>query len=790
MLSQSFTLAAFGSGETVPLNNFDLPAGGSVTITFQVDVDSPLGTCAGAVSNQGTVSGDNFASLVTDDPDTGAADDATVTALDLVDLGITKSNGTASSTPGGMTTYTILVTNAGPNDAVAASVADSFPAILSGVTWTCSASAGSSCTAAGSGDIADSVTILAGGMLTYTATGTIDGDASGNLINTATVTAPADSLECNTANNSATDTDTLDPETDLAVTKSNGTASSVPGTMTTYTITVTNNGPSDAVGASVTDTFPASLSGVTWTCSASAGSSCTAAGSGDIADSVNLLVGGTLTYSATGTIDAAATGSLANTVTAAPAAGATDPVPANDSATDTDTLTPETDLAVTKTDDVDPPMPGQNVVYTIRVDNLGPSDSTGSTVTDNLPAGITLVATTGCAEDPNGVPTCTLGAIAAGSFTTYTIEVSVDPSPPASVDNEACVSGDETDPNAANDCDTETTTFDATAPTVDVVAFQPPSGDGEVDECETIQTELLQLELTFSEPMNIVSPMDAASATNPANYRLVAPVLGSDFDTVDCMGGTGADEVISIDGVSYDGGTDTATLTLNGGDELINQQYRLVACGTLEDEAGNALDGGGGAGMSFLRTFRVDVGNLFADGHFDDFDPVACTLDAWDSTNIAQVELSSEDVDASPISGSAHNASPTAGFDLTQCVALTGGQKYRFDLSLQVGAAVGEAVAVQLACEFFDQVACGGSSLGTAGAAQAVFSTGMAWQPQESTLMAPAGTLSARCGIELSPGNAMTFDANFDNLFLGLSNEIFTDGFESGDTSRWTETFP
>ncbi|MCB1057058.1 MAG: hypothetical protein KDD11_16270, partial [Acidobacteria bacterium] len=33
--------AAFGSGESVSLTSFDLPPGGSVTITFEVDVDSP-----------------------------------------------------------------------------------------------------------------------------------------------------------------------------------------------------------------------------------------------------------------------------------------------------------------------------------------------------------------------------------------------------------------------------------------------------------------------------------------------------------------------------------------------------------------------------------------------------------------------------------------------------------------------------------------------------------------------------------------------------------------------------
>ena len=69
-------------------------------------------------------------------------------------------------------------------------------------------------------------------------------------------------------NNSATtNTPVGAPVTDLHITKTNGVNGVVAGRPTTYTITITNPlGPSDASGATVTDTFPATLTGVTWTC--------------------------------------------------------------------------------------------------------------------------------------------------------------------------------------------------------------------------------------------------------------------------------------------------------------------------------------------------------------------------------------------------------------------------------------------------------------------------------------------------------------------------------------------
>ncbi len=128
-------------------------------------------------------------------------------------------------------------------------------------------------------------------------------------------------------------------------------------------------------------TFPAALT-ATWTCVGAGGGTCTASGSGNINDAVNLPVGGSVTYTVTATISAAATGSLSNTATVTPPAGVTDPSPANNSATDTDTLTPQADLAITKTDGVTTATPGGSVTYTITASNAGPSNASGSTVAD------------------------------------------------------------------------------------------------------------------------------------------------------------------------------------------------------------------------------------------------------------------------------------------------------------------------------------------------------------------------------------------------------------------------
>src|SRR6185295_18065037 len=152
---------------------------------------------------------------------------------------------------------------------------------------------GGTCTAAGSGNINDTVNLPAGGSVTYTATCTIAASATGTLSNTATVSSSV--TDPNPANNSATDTDTLTPQADLAVTKTDGVTTAVPGGSVTYTITASNPGPSDAPGTTVADTFPVILT-ANWNCIGAGGGTCTASGIGDINDiTVNLPVGGSVT---------------------------------------------------------------------------------------------------------------------------------------------------------------------------------------------------------------------------------------------------------------------------------------------------------------------------------------------------------------------------------------------------------------------------------------------------------------------------------------------------------------
>src|SRR5437773_1439312 len=105
-------------------------------------------------------------------------------------------------------------------------------------------------------------------------------------------------------NNSATDSATVRPGADLSVTKTGGQATASPGQVRTYTIVVSNAGPNAANGATVTDTVPAALTGpASWTCAGSGGGTCgSGAGGPNISETVNLPVGGSVTYTLTGTV--------------------------------------------------------------------------------------------------------------------------------------------------------------------------------------------------------------------------------------------------------------------------------------------------------------------------------------------------------------------------------------------------------------------------------------------------------------------------------------------------------
>lgn len=254
---------------------------------------------------------------------------------------------------------------------------------------------------------------------------------------------------------------------DLAVNKDDGQTTAVPGTSITYTITVSNNGPDDVTGATVTDTFPPELSGVSWVCVATPGSSCSASGSGDITDTVDLLTGGSAVYTVAATILSSATGTLSNSVTVTEPPGVTDPTPGNNSATDSDTLDPQTDLSIAKLDSPDPVTAGSSLTYTVTVTNNGPSDALAVTLTDTLPSGVTFVSSTPgaptCTELLSTV-TCVFSNIVAGSDSVVIINVAVDVGTSGTITNNATATV-ATDLNPANNSVSEDTLVLAPTPT-------------------------------------------------------------------------------------------------------------------------------------------------------------------------------------------------------------------------------------------------------------------------------------------------------------------------------------
>ncbi len=255
------------------------------------------------------------------------------------DLAVTKDDGVTEVTAGGSTTYTMTASNTGPDAVTGATVSDPFPTELS-CSWTCVASGGATCTAGPvATDLSDTIDLPVGGAATYTAVCDVDAGASGTIANTVTLTPPGGVTDPTPGDLTATDTDTVvTAEADLAITKDDGAPEAPIGGTVVYAVTVTNAGPLDATGATVTDTFPADLT-CSWTCDATGGGSCTAGPtSGDLTDTVDLPAGDSLTYTAICDVSGAASGTLINTATVTPPGGVPDPNLANNSATDTDTL--------------------------------------------------------------------------------------------------------------------------------------------------------------------------------------------------------------------------------------------------------------------------------------------------------------------------------------------------------------------------------------------------------------------------------------------------------------------
>lgn len=367
---------ASGAGDIDDLLN--LPVGAVITYVVSATVGPDA---AGTLLNVARI--EPPAGMVDINRDNNVGSDVNLVRRELTDVSITKTNGLTTVSPGQSITYSIVVRNAGPGNAAGVNVLDQFSDELLDVTYTSQLIGGASgATASGFGDIDDMVSLPAGSSIIYTVSARVSPDATGVLENTATASAPPSDTDL--GNNTATDVDVLGVQADLAVTKNNGVATVRPGDPVTYTVVVTNNGPSDVVGAQFQDALPENLIDVRYTRQQNG---TTVEGVGAIDDLLDLAVGTTVTYTIQATVAPDATGSVSNTAIVNTPQGVIDPRPTNNTATDVDQiLRAVTDLAIRKTSVQLVGVAGRDVRYTILVSNVGQTTVTGARVVDDFPA--------------------------------------------------------------------------------------------------------------------------------------------------------------------------------------------------------------------------------------------------------------------------------------------------------------------------------------------------------------------------------------------------------------------
>jgi uncharacterized repeat protein (TIGR01451 family) len=115
------------------------------------------------------------------------------------------------------------------------------------------------------------------------------------------------------------------------------------------------------------------------------------------------------------------------------------------------------DIGITMLDSPDPVDVNGTLTYTLKVSNAGTAQSTAVTVTDTLPQGVTLLATTpSTSQTNNGVVVFSLGNLSGMTTSTLTIQVRPNSSG-VMLTNSATVTRLETDGNPINNAATTTT---------------------------------------------------------------------------------------------------------------------------------------------------------------------------------------------------------------------------------------------------------------------------------------------------------------------------------------------
>ena len=334
---------------------------------------------------------------------------------------------------------------------------------------------------------------------------------------------------------------------DLAVTDSGTPNPVLAGNNITYTQTVTNNGPRDALNAVFSEAVPANTTFQSlafpagWTCITPAVN-----GTGNInctnPDVANAATG-TFTLAVKVNAGTAVGTVITNTIDAT--SGTSDPNLANNTATVQITVgsATEADLSITNSATPNPVLAGNNITYTVVVKNNGTAAATNVSFTEKIPTNTTFVSVTPAAgwscPAPGVSLTCSIAALAANASATFTVVVKVTAGTASGtvITDTVDVSATTPDPNPNNNSATATvvvatagqadmsvTSSDSPNPVTDgnnITYVQTATNNGPAVATGATFTDTLPANTTF------------VSFVQPAGWACVTPAVGA-AGTVTC----------------------------------------------------------------------------------------------------------------------------------------------------------------------------------------------------------------------------------------------------------------
>ena len=384
---------------------------------------------------------ENIANATSDTPGNNTPGNNTTDVGSIADLEIIKLVSNSTAKTGDVISWTIIVTNNGPDVAKGVNVSDKLPA---GLTYKAhKADYGVYDPSQGIWIIGDMANGKSYSLVISTAVDIVNG----TIENVAVVN--SSTPDNNTDNNKANNNTTVNENADLIIVKEVSNKNPHKGDIITWTITVTNKGPSEAKNVKVTDKLPEGLvfkgsngaynpeSGV-WTV-------------GDLADGESKsLVITTLVNITNRTIT-----NVANVTSDTPDSNKT-----NNVANNTTDVAPEADLEVIKTVSNSTPKKGDIITWTITVTNNGPDVAVNVRIVDTIPEGLLVVGDS--MTKPTSEVIIEIPKLDAGKSAEFTIKTLVNVTN-ATLRNVVVANSTTYDPNETNNKDNETAEVPAEA---------------------------------------------------------------------------------------------------------------------------------------------------------------------------------------------------------------------------------------------------------------------------------------------------------------------------------------